>query len=114
MKTITYLLKSGEKYTLTTSHQNHLEFIRDFFESISITLKDNELVDDFIYDKVNRKWEKSIKNKLSGTLYMNNHIIACIRCAGYLKDKSFYLSSAFNWEIIKDENEEYCLVPTKK
>ena len=36
-----------------------------------------------------------------------------IRSGGKYKNKAFYLYSAYNWEIIKDDSSLLCLVPTK-
>jgi hypothetical protein len=35
-----------------------------------------------------------------------------VRVLGDYRNKSFYLSPIFNWEIIKDNRGEFCLVPT--
>lgn len=36
------------------------------------------------------------------------------RSCGQFKNKGYYLSSSYNWEIIKDSTETLVLVPTKK
>lgn len=37
-----------------------------------------------------------------------------IRNCGYYRNKGFYLSSKYDWTLIKDSNSELCLIPTKK
>lgn len=43
-----------------------------------------------------------------------NDIRPSTRAKGRYKYRSFFLSSQVNWEIVKDEHDNLCLVPTRK
>lgn len=45
--------------------------------------------------------------------FFDNHFIQ-VRTAGLYKNKAFFLSKHYNWELVLDEREMNCLLPTKK
>lgn len=64
---------------------------------------------------------KAPKKLDSYNIYVNaetaqgdDFVLLCVRSNGRFADKSFYLSGCCNWDIIKDEQDSLCLIPTKK
>jgi len=40
--------------------------------------------------------------------------LMCVRASGKYENKAFILNDVYNWELVKDVNNQLCLVPTRK
>lgn len=53
-------------------------------------------------------------NVLFDTTRNLTNALMCVRAGGKYENKAFILSDVYNWELVKDVNNNLCLVPTRK
>lgn len=89
----------------------------------SIVLKQEIEVSDELYKEGYKDASESQKKVLDGIFGKSKEVDITERPVNYFlipridgdyKDKSFYLSNNYNWEIKKDNEGELCLIPTNK
>jgi len=108
-----------QTYTLRNPFGNTFEFTQEEVDTMfkAATLDQTPVLEG-IFGKQTREIDLS-KGTVDGNVLFDTtrnltNALMCVRAGGKYENKAFILSDVYNWELVKDVNNNLCLVPTRK